>query len=181
MKSKNQVLQHLHRVSLHLFVCTISLFLITACNTNTRTKTEREGEPDIYNTELNDREMNQAMADAKASFPVFEKAIQAYNENYSGFALKVPFAFDGGTEHIWVGEIVYVENLYIGIVNNVPEYTREVSLGDTIPVDPTGISDWMYLDGDTLRGGYTIRVIRNGLPEVEKKDFDSETGFIIPE
>jgi len=37
----------------------------------------------------------------------------------------------------------------------------------------------MYLSDGVLKGGYTIRVLRNQLSAKEKKDFDENVGFII--
>jgi uncharacterized protein YegJ (DUF2314 family) len=37
----------------------------------------------------------------------------------------------------------------------------------------------MYIEENKLRGGYTVRVLRNKMSESEKKQFDNENGMII--
>ena len=95
------------------------------------------------------------------------------------FSLKVPFSVPAGNEHIWISDITLKDNKYFGVVGNVPESTTEVKLGDTIQIDKGKISDWMYIHNDTLRGGYTLRVLRKRMSDAERKQFDAENGLII--
>ena len=39
----------------------------------------------------------------------------------------------------------------------------------------------MYIDNQKLRGGYTLRVLRNRMTETERKQFDADSGLIIEE
>jgi len=54
-----------------------------------------------------------------------------------------------------------------------------VKIGDTIEIRPNEISDWMYIDNGTLRGGSTIRVLRNRMSVEERTAFDAEYGVVI--
>jgi uncharacterized protein YegJ (DUF2314 family) len=51
-----------------------------------------------------------------------------------------------------------------------------VKVGDTVQISNDNISDWMYVDGIKLRGGYTIRLLRKRMTETERKQFDAENG-----
>ncbi|WP_347053284.1 YegJ family protein [Flavobacterium olei] len=150
------------------------LFLISCKESN---KIERENEPVIYGVKSEDKEMNDAIAKANQTLSDFNKGLE--NPNADSQALKVKFANSKGVEHMWVGAIQFKEGKYVGILNNTPEYVTEYKAGDSINVDPSKISDWMYLENGKLFGGYTIRVLRNNMSEEERKQFDSESGMQI--
>lgn len=77
-------------------------------------------------------------------------------------------------QFVWLSSISLRNNKYFGVVDNLPESTTEVKMGDTIQIKTDDISDWMYIDGNRLRGGYTIRVLRNRMTDTERKQFDKE-------
>ncbi|MFL5731002.1 MAG: DUF2314 domain-containing protein, partial [Cytophagaceae bacterium] len=140
---------------------------------------ERKDEPAIIQVTREDQEMNEAIKTANATLSRFKEALQSGKDGYTFFALKTRFNTSNGGEHIWISDIRLNNDEFSGVVDNLPESTREVKEGDTIQINPDRISDWMYLDNDTLRGGYTIRVLRNRMTEEEKKQFDQENGLII--
>jgi uncharacterized protein YegJ (DUF2314 family) len=143
-------------------------------------KTERENEPAIYQVEAGDMAMNNAIEQARKTLDTFKKALQSQDTNYSSFELKQAFVKpDGGNEHIWIDDIKLKDGKYIGIVSNKPDRTTEVKEGDTVEVKNDKISDWMFLENGKLRGGYTIRVLRNAMSPAEKKQFEKESGLII--
>ncbi|QIH32705.1 DUF2314 domain-containing protein [Sphingobacterium sp. DR205] len=110
----------------------------------------------------------------------FIQAFQKPHEGYEGFALKLAFDTpDNSLEHIWVGNLSYLNGQFTGVVHNSPVSTKEVAIGDTVVVDKQKISDWMYLDKGVLRGGYTIRAMRDQLSETEKEEFNRSIDFTI--
>ena len=161
-----------------LFIASI-LCILSSCKEGSADKTERSGEPDVYNVEDDDAKMNQAMVDAKNSIDEFKNALVSDNPSFEYFTIKQKFNADGGDEHIWVGDIQLIDNDFMGIIANEPVYTNKVQLGDTITVNRANISDWMYYDDGKVVGGYTIRVIRDGLSPEEKAQFDAENGLIF--
>ncbi len=52
-------------------------------------------------------------------------------------------------------------------------------MGDTITVDKNRISDWMYFDKGIVKGGFTIKVLRDQMTEEEQKLYDFESGLIF--
>ncbi|WP_424002141.1 YegJ family protein [Maribacter sp. IgM3_T14_3] len=159
-----------------LFIALI-LCILASCKEGSVDKTERSGEPDVYNVEDDDAKMNQAMVDAKNSIGEFKNALASDNPSFEYFTIKQKFNADGGAEHIWVGDIQLIDNDFMGIIANEPVYTSEVQLGDTITVNSAHISDWMYYDDGKVVGGYTIRVIRDALSPKEQAQFDAENGL----
>lgn len=154
---------------------------LSSCDTGQTTKIEREGQPIIYSVTDNDTEMNDAIKLANQTLYKFNDALKNKNSDLQYFALKTRFNTANGGEHIWVSNITLEDNKYFGVVNNLPETIKGIKMGDTIQVKNDNISDWMYVDNQKLLGGYTIRLLRKRMTEIERKQFDSENGLIIEE
>jgi uncharacterized protein YegJ (DUF2314 family) len=163
----------------HVFIVITFLLLTASCNNNKMTKTEREGEPNIYGTPSDDKEMNDAVANAKSTLDEFDKAFQSNKFDTSTFALKVRFPTESGAEHIWATSIQIENGSYYGIIDNLPNAATQVKLGERMKLNKENITDWMYADNGTLRGGYTIQLIRTRMSEQEKKQFDANFPFEI--
>jgi uncharacterized protein YegJ (DUF2314 family) len=140
---------------------------------------EREGEPDIYSTDTDDEEMNEAIKKSRATFKDFASALEGKKGTHSFFSIKLPFATDYGAEHIWLSEVTKKNGKFYGTIDNLPENVSSVKPGQIIEVDPSKISDWFYVDNGKLVGGLTIRVIRNRMTSLEKRQFDQEFGVRI--
>jgi len=163
-------------------ISTILILLgLVSCINNQTTKTERKGEPTIYSVTDNDTEMNEAIKTANQTLDKFNDALKSCNPDFYYFALKTRFETPNGGEHIWVSNITFENNKYFGVVDNLPETTTDVKIGDTIQIVNDNISDWMYVDNQKLHGGFTIRLLRKRMTEPERKQFDAENGLIIEE
>jgi uncharacterized protein YegJ (DUF2314 family) len=155
------------------------LLVLVSCGNNQTAKTERDGEPDIITVTDADTEMNDAIKNANSTLSLFSQALKNPSPDAGYFALKKRFNTADGGEHIWVSSISIKDNEYFGVVDNLPEATADVKVGDTIQIENENISDWMYIENQKLRGGYTIRLLRNRMTEEERKQFDAENGLII--
>jgi uncharacterized protein YegJ (DUF2314 family) len=126
--------------------------------------------------------MNNAISRARADLPLFDKALKSGNRNYNYFAIKKRYRTpDGGGEHIWIARVSAVKQGYTGLVNNDPVNTDEIKYGDTVYVLKDDITDWMYLDSNLLRGGYTMRVELKRMKPDEKAAFLKELDYKIEE
>ncbi len=135
---------------------------------------------DTYWVPPEDTAMNFAIAKAKQTIDQFDEAFISKNSAYTDFAIKKRFAISkGGGEHLWISGITIVNGAYKGFISNDVENANQVKYGDTVIVQKAEITDWMYLDNNVLKGGYTLREMRNKLTEKERIKFDSESGFII--
>jgi uncharacterized protein YegJ (DUF2314 family) len=124
--------------------------------------------------------MNEAIARANFTLKEFDSALFSDNPYYNSFSLKVKFPYgEGNFEHIWLKEITKKKGKYEGIVNNEPEYISNLKFDDTIKINLENISDWMYLDNDILRGGFTTRLLRKRMSESERSQFDSSHFYKI--
>jgi|KBSSwiStaDraftv2_1062776.scaffolds.fasta_scaffold08915_13 uncharacterized protein YegJ (DUF2314 family) len=135
---------------------------------------------DTYSVTAEDASMNSAIDNARKTIGKFDQALKSNNSSYTDFAVKKRYnTADGGGEHMWIAGISLVNGNYKGFVNNDAEKTHEVKYGDSVIVRRSEITDWMYLDNNVLRGGYTIREIRNQLTKEERIKMDKDLGFKI--
>jgi uncharacterized protein YegJ (DUF2314 family) len=134
----------------------------------------------LYSVTSEDSSMNAAIDKAKKTIGEFDKALENNNPLYTDFAIKKRYKTpDEGGEHIWIAVLVFENGNYKGLVNNDAEKTTEVKYGDTVIVRKDEITDWMFLDNNVLKGGYTIREIRNQMTKEERMNMDKELGYKI--
>jgi len=132
-----------------------------------------------YRVTSDNESMNVAISMAKGSIDQFDKAFESRDSAFSDFAVKKKYYTEEGGEHMWIGVTKIVDGNYEGTVNNDAEATREVKYGDSVMVRKDEITDWMYLENNVLRGGYTIREIRRHLSKEEQIQFDKDLSFKI--
>ncbi|MEJ2884298.1 YegJ family protein [Pedobacter sp. GR22-6] len=158
-----------------ILLCTVLL----GCQNKSQT-ISRTGEPDIAQISGDDVAMNNAILTARKTITQFDSVLNSVNTSIDGVALKARFDTPTGDgEHIWLTDVKKIKGQYSGVIGNLPNSTQEVKIGDTVSISNDRISDWMYLQNGKLKGGFTIRVLRDQLSTEEKKAFDEENGIIV--
>lgn len=106
------------------------------------------GSPAMYK----DRAMQNAVAEARSTLPVFFEAWQSETDSYSDFRVTVIMpssAYDRDYE-----ELSNIRREFAGFIG-------ETSAGDEVPFLVADIADWRFKDGDQYRGGFTRRAMFN--------------------
>ncbi|RZJ65706.1 MAG: DUF2314 domain-containing protein [Flavobacterium sp.] len=143
---------------------------------------ERQGEPDMVYIPNEDERMNWAIEKANLTLWYFEESLKNPQEHQSYFSVKVKIMDGEIGEHIWLTSPHFdAEGNLFGIVGNDPVDVKTVKLDQEIGVNRDFISDWMIIEGGRLVGGYTLRAIRDGIPDAEKEAFDQSIGMYIDE
>ena len=94
--------------------------------------------------------MQNAVADARASLPVFFEAWQNEGEAYSDFRVTVIMPSSAyGRDY---EELSNIRREFAGFIG-------ETSGGEEVPFLVADIADWRFLEGEKYRGGYTRRVM----------------------
>ncbi len=161
-----------------LSVCFLFLVLMS-CDNHKNTDTSKVESERLYVADPDEIGMNIAIETAKRTLDKFDKALKSNQYDTSTFALKIKFPTETGNEHIWATSIIIKNGHYFGIVDNLPELTTEVKLGERIQIAKENITDWMYADNGRLRGAYTIKYIRSTKTKEEQAKFDSSFSFKI--
>jgi uncharacterized protein YegJ (DUF2314 family) len=137
------------------------------------------GEPNTYQVADEDRQMERATRQARRTVPQFVTALQHPMPGDREFAVKKLFVKDGQAEHIWLTDIQFTGNRFVGLVDNRPRYIAGLKVGDKVSVNPDEISDWSFVRNDQLVGGYTIRVLYAEMSPAEQADFLKGAKFQI--
>jgi uncharacterized protein YegJ (DUF2314 family) len=133
----------------------------------------------VISVKDDDAKMNQAIAKARATVQQFVPALQKPKRGQSSFSVKMMFTEGRQHEHMWLDEVTYDGTQFHGVVANDPNLVKNVKIGQKASVEPAKISDWMYTDKGKLVGGYTVRVLRDGLSPDERAQFDMSVPFKI--
>ncbi len=143
---------------------------------------DREGEPSMVYIPNEDERMNWAIEKANLTLWYFEESLKNPQQYQNYFSIKVCIMDGEIGEHIWLIEPHFDEegNLF-GTVGNEPVDVKTVKLDQKVGVDRDFISDWMIIEGGRLVGGYTLRAIRDGIPDNQKEEFDKSVGMYIDE
>ncbi len=151
----------------------LAAFLLLASGCNKKPIRQITDVPD------DDPRMIAAIQEARDSASTFAAVLDSPKPSQSGFALKMRFSDGDATEHMWLTSVSFDGKLFHGTVGNVPEKLKNVKMGQRASVDPSKISDWMYIDNRKLVGGYTTRVVYALLTQEERMEFDRTAPFVI--
>ena len=113
-----------------------------------------------------DAEMNAAMDEARQRLPEFRRALdedaRRVVPEIEGALVKavVSSISTGKTEHIWIEDAGFEDDMIVGTVSSEPKQIPEIAKGDWITVSPDDLSDWVYrLRGRTF-GGFTVKLMQ---------------------
>ena len=141
---------------------TLILLALLTCSSCSDTSTG-SGQPETLVDSYSDSEMDKAIATAKTSVDEF---IAVLNEKSAdSFSVKAPITDSNGTEHFWVSEVQYENGVFEGIIGNEPGIVKNVKYGQSWKVKKEDISDWMYIRGEMMHGGYTIDPLLGSYPK----------------
>ena len=155
------------KITLILFGC----FVLHSMNAQTWE------ENNVITTTGDDVEMNEAILEARETFDEFMAALTEKKSKADQFAIKYPFKTNVGYEHIWLGEIKVKKGKLKGVVDNDPDNTIDVKIGQEVEINPEMISDWMYFESGKLKGGRTMVLLINRMPEEQKKAYKKALGI----
>lgn len=126
-----------------------------------------------------DPRMNAAMEKARSTVNTFIAALRSRKAGRSAFSVKTAFSDGDNVEHMWLTQVNYDGKSFHGTVNNEPQKVNNVRMGQRASVERSRISDWMFVENRRLVGGYTLRVLRDAMPDSERAEFDQSVPFVI--
>ena len=130
----------------------------------------------IVGVPAENRQMNAAIDQARATLPQFFQAMANPRPNQQSFLVKVEFRRGPEVEHIWVADLDFTGKTPRGVIANEPRI-KGIRFMEQVSFDRADISDWMYLEDGRLVGGYTTRVIRDRMSPEERKEFDASAPY----
>ncbi len=143
-----------------------------------RAVTRSDGETNTYTVSDDDNQMASAVRRARRNVRQFIVALQNPPPNTRDFQVKKLFVSkDGVAEHIWLADVHFTGNRFVGVVDNRPDKITGLKLGTKASVNPDEITDWSYVENGRLVGGYTIRMLYAELSDAEKQQFLKQADF----
>jgi len=120
----------------------------------------KQANPPVVMLESEDPRLVAAVAEARRRWPEFQ---QAFEQRAPGqmFSVKVRVTDGKNAEYIWMKVSAIEHDDIYGTLDNDPVEVTGVKLGDRFHVKVTELSDWMYVEGKDLRGGFTTKVLRD--------------------
>ena len=116
-----------------------------------------------------DREIIKIAEDARNTLSGFFRHLSRPASGERNFCVKYPFTADEGSgiraEHLWLTDIHFKDGLYRGILAGNPQYISGMKKGDTVSFSADLITDWMYIQGEKIIGGYSIKYLLENIPE----------------
>ena len=138
------------------------------------------GEANMYTVNDDDQQLERAVRHARRTVGQFITALRTPPPNSRDFLVKKLFvAKDGTAEHIWLADVKFNGNRFVGVVDNKPNKISGLKIGDRQSVNPDEITDWSYVENGKLVGGYTIRVLYAEMSAEEKQQFEKQADFHI--
>jgi uncharacterized protein YegJ (DUF2314 family) len=160
-----------------LFFFIITLILASCSGKKSQIAEKKDDGSALYTWQSADAGMKTAVANAQSTLDTFINALQGNKPALGNFALKIRFPGMGGAEDIWATNINITPSGFSGVINNKPQKTIKVKEGNPIKFTRQNITDWMYTENGKLRGGFTIRLIRDRMTVKERAKFD--TAFVF--
>lgn len=106
-----------------------------------------------------DAEMAAAEKEARENLDQFLQALQNPTANQSDFSVKYAHTDGDEIEHMWIINVKYENGTFTGALGNEPVNVHNIAIGDTVEVERDQAEDWLYYDGEDLKGGYTVKVL----------------------
>lgn len=120
-------------------------------------------QPETLTEDYDQKEMDTAISTAKRRVDEFISVLS--KRGADSFSVKAPIKDAHGTEHFWITGVTYTNGVFTGEIGNDPGIVKNVKLGQTWTVKKEEISDWMYVIGDRIHGGFTIDPLLASFPK----------------
>jgi uncharacterized protein YegJ (DUF2314 family) len=142
-----------------------------------QTITQKAERDELAIVAKSDPTMARAMSKARQTLPDFLDVAAAPKPGMEGFAVKVAIREGDNAEYFWITPFTDKDGEFSGAINNTPREVHSVKLGQTITFNRSEIVDWMYLDGDKMKGNYTACALLKSASKQEAEEFKKRFGL----
>lgn len=133
-------------------------FILTSCE-------KSPPKPETLVEQYDESGMDAAIEKARSSVDEFIETLEAGAAD--SFSVKAPITDTNGTEHFWITEVSYKNGSFTGAIGNDPGIVKNVTFGQSWKIKTDEISDWMYMRGEMIHGGFTIDPLLGSYPKEE--------------
>jgi uncharacterized protein YegJ (DUF2314 family) len=123
----------------------------------------------IARVRADDPTVNAAIAQARATLPIFWKKFDAHAPGVSAYRIKAALtSAHGGVEHIWIDVLSHSGVAVRGTLANDPADLADLKFGSEVTAPVEKISDWMYQKDGKIYGAFTLRVLADRQGSAER-------------
>jgi uncharacterized protein YegJ (DUF2314 family) len=133
--------------------------------------------PETLTSKYDEKKMEQAIADARSTFPEFLARFRNPQPGDGDFHIKVRIEDKNGVEHFWVSDLKLDSEPYSGKIADDPRIIKKVKFGQDYTFTRSEISDWMYVANGKMQGNYTLRVELDSMPPKEADALKKKIGW----
>jgi uncharacterized protein YegJ (DUF2314 family) len=142
-----------------------------------QTMTQKAERDELAIVAKSDPTMARAMSKARQTLPDFLNVATAPRPGMKGFAVKVAIREGDSAEYFWITPFTDKDGEFSGAINNTPRQVHSVKLGQTVTFNQSEIVDWMYMDGDKMKGNYTACALLKSASKQEVEEFNKRFGL----
>lgn len=130
---------------------------------------------DIIDVNPDDREMLEAVQQARKSVDEFIQALNENEDDQTRFAIKRKFTQGDETEYMWLLDVRLEDGVFDGQLDNDPRSLTNVRRGERYQVNKEDIWDWMIITEDGMVGGYSVKLLIKRQRDQKLNDIEFET------
>ena len=121
-----------------------------------------------------DEIMAKITEDSRNTLSIFFRHLSRPLSGEHGFCVKIPLeTVNGGdiaAEQLWLKDIHFKNGTWYGNLANTPRFSSSQKQGDTLPFSADSITDWMFIRGNKIIGGYSIKYLLEKINENERSE-----------
>jgi uncharacterized protein YegJ (DUF2314 family) len=138
---------------------------------------DRARRDEVARVRTGDPAMAAAIEQARAGLDGFFAIADNPGANRRNFSVKVAVPTRDGHEYLWIRPFERNGDQFVGRVNNTPRNIANLKSGDRIAFQRKDIADWLYLEGDSMKGNYTACALLRNEPPEQRASFRRQYGL----
>ena len=143
------------------FLCLLALVVSAGCDSKPQVgDTIGDADDPIVLVDGDDPAMAAAVAEARQTVGEFVKALHNPPPGSSDFAVKKKFVDGDQVEFMWLTSPTYANGEFTGTLDNDPQLVSNATSGTQYSVKETEIEDWLYFQGDEMKGAFSVKVLQ---------------------
>jgi uncharacterized protein YegJ (DUF2314 family) len=105
--------------------------------------------------EYDSEDMAEGVRHARATLGAFFALAENPRAGTEMFAIKIGLPTPRGKEYVWARLLRRNNERVVAQIDNIPRWTTRFRQGQMMTVGEAEIIDWLYIDGDRLKGNFT--------------------------
>jgi uncharacterized protein YegJ (DUF2314 family) len=112
-----------------------------------------------------DPEMAATVTRSQETIAEFIAALEEPPANASSFAVKKKFVEGDESEFMWLTGVTFADGTFTGTLDNDPNMVTNAKIGEQYSVTVDEVQDWLYFEGDEMKGGYSVKLLQQRFEE----------------